>query len=197
MDQPIFDGIGPVGEAFCYERVVFGFNVQVLPDAKEEMLEAEIEVILGDIVYKLIEDFEEWLEEKKRELEKESRKEIVYPGKVLLLPECVFRISKPAICGVRILAGRIRPGQRLIRDDGKEIGKIKSIRSGDDSLKEAITGQEVAIAIEGPTVGRQIDVEMVLYVDIPESHCKELKSQDLNADELDVLEQVCTIKRKD
>ncbi len=25
MDQPIFDGIGPVGEAFCYKRTVFGF----------------------------------------------------------------------------------------------------------------------------------------------------------------------------
>ncbi len=179
------------------KRVIFGFNVNVLPDAKDELLEVDVKVILGDIVYKLIEDFEVWLAEKKKELEKDSRKEIVYPGKVLLLPECVFRVSKPAICGVRILAGRIRPGQRLIRDDGKEIGKIKSIRSGDDTLKEAIIGQEVAIAIEGPTVGRQIDVEMVLYVDIPESHCKELDSLDLNPDEKDILEQVCKIKRKD
>jgi translation initiation factor 5B len=178
------------------KRVVFGFNVNILPDAKEELLESDIKIIQGDIVYKLIEDYEEWLAERKRELEKESRKELVYPGKVLLLPECIFRVSKPAICGVRILAGRIRPGQRLIRDDGKEVGKIRSIRSGDDTLKEAIMGQEVAIAIEGPTVGRQISVEMVLYVDIPESHCKELRAQNLNADETDLLEQVCTIKRK-
>jgi translation initiation factor 5B len=179
------------------KRVVFGFNVNILPDAKEEMLESDIKVIQGDIVYKLIEDYNEWFAQKKREVEKESRRETVYPGKVLLLPDCVFRVSKPAICGVRILAGRIRAGQRLIRDDGKEVGKIKSIRSGDDTLKEAIMGQEVAISIDGPTVGRQIDVEMVLYIDIPESHCKELKSQKLNADELDVLEQVCTIKRKE
>jgi translation initiation factor 5B len=178
-------------------RVLFGFNVGVLPDAKEAIIDADVKVITADIVYKLIEDYQEWLAEKKKELEKESRKEIVYPGKVLLLPECVFRVSKPAICGVRILAGRIRPGQRLMRDDGKEIGKIKSIRTGDETLKEATMGQEVAIAIDGPTVGRQINVDMVLYVDIPESHCKELRSQELNADELDVLEQVCTIKRKD
>ena len=179
------------------KRVIFAFNVNILPDAKEELLDANVKVIQGDIVYKLIEDYEEWLALKKRELEKESRKEMVFPGKLLLLPECVFRVSKPAICGVRILAGRVRPGQRLIRDDGREIGKIRSIRSGDDTLKEAIAGQEVAIAIEGATVGRQIDVEMVLYVDIPGSHCKELGKQDLNADERDVLEQVCKIKRKD
>jgi translation initiation factor 5B len=157
------------------KRVVFGFNV----------------------VYKLIEDYQEWLTSKKKELEVDSRKEVVYPGKILLLPDCVFRISKPAIVGARILAGRIRPGQRLMRDDGKEVGKIKSIRSGDDSLKEAIAGQEVAIAVDGVTVGRQICVEMVLYVDVPESHCLKLNKLDLNPDEKDVLEQVCKIKRED
>jgi len=83
-----------------------------------------------------------------------------------------------------------------MRDDGKEVGKVKSIRSGDDSLKEAIAGQEVAIAVDGVTVGRQICVEMVLYVDVPESHCLELYKLDLNPDEKDVLEQVCKIKRK-
>jgi len=79
------------------KRVVFGFNVKVLPDAKEELLDVDVNVILGDIVYKLIEDHQEWLANKKKELEVDSRKEVVYPGKILLLPDCVFRVSKPAI----------------------------------------------------------------------------------------------------
>ncbi|MCK5309704.1 MAG: translation initiation factor IF-2 [Thermoplasmata archaeon] len=178
-------------------RVIFAFNVNVLPDAKEALLDNDVKLIQGDIVYKLIEDYEEWLSEKKRELETDSRKEMVYPGKMKILPDCIFRVSKPAIVGVRILAGRIRIGQRLIREDGREVGKIKSIRSGDDTKKEAISGAEVAVAIDGATCGRQIDVDMILYVDIPGSHCKELNKMDLNFDEKDVLEQVCIIKRKD
>ena len=79
----------------------------------------------------------------------------------------------------------------------KAVGKIKSIRHNQESLREALAGQEVAIAIEGATCGRQIDVGTVLYVDIPEAHCKELGSHDLNFDEKDVLEQVCRIKRRE
>ena len=179
------------------KRVIFGFNVNLLPDAKEELLNSDLKFIQADIVYRLIEEYDVWLDERKRQLDVESRLEIVYPGKILLLPDCMFRLSKPAIVGVRILAGRIRIGQRLIRQDGRQIGKIKSIRSGDESMKEAIMGQEVAVAIDGATCGRQIDVDDVLYVDIPASHCKTLRESGLNPDELDVLEQVCTIKRKE
>ncbi len=179
------------------KRVIFGFNVKMLPDAKDAILEHDVKLIQGDIVYKLIEDYEEWLEAKKRELDSDSRSEIVYPGKAVILPDCIFRVSKPAIVGVRILAGRLRTGQRLIREDGREIGKIKSIRDNQETLKEALAGQEVAISIEGATCGRQIDIDTILYVDIPGAHCKELNKMNLNFDEKDVLEQVCTIKRKE
>jgi len=46
-------------------------------------------------------------------------------------------------------------------------------------------------------VGRQIDVEDVLLVDIPEAHAHELASRQLKQDELEVLEQVKQIKRKE
>jgi len=109
----------------------------------------------------------------------------------------VFRVSKPAIVGVRILAGRIRPGQGLMKLDGQHVGKIKSIRSGEETLKEAIAGQEVAIAIDEPTVGRQIDVEEVMLVDIPEGHVADLAKFELKQDEIEVLEQVKQVKRKE
>ncbi|MCK5037511.1 MAG: translation initiation factor IF-2 [Thermoplasmata archaeon] len=179
------------------KRVMFGFNVSVLPEAKEELLNSDLKFISADIVYRLIEEYDEWLKIKKRELDAESRLDMVYPGKIRLLPDCLFRLSKPAIVGVRILAGRVRIGQRLMREDGRVIGKIKSIRDGDESMKEAIVGAEVAIAIDGATCGRQIDEDDILYVDIPGAHCKELRNIGLNPDELDVLESVCTIKRKE
>ena len=79
----------------------------------------------------------------------------------------------------------------------KELAKIKSIRSGQDSMKEAMQGAEVAVAIDGVTVGRQIDEDDVLLVDIPESHARKLRKMDLSAAEQEVLEELTLIHRKD
>jgi translation initiation factor 5B len=177
------------------KRTILAFNVDVHPDAKEEILKSEANVIQNNVVYKLLEDYSAWKEEKKRELETEKRMEINYPGKVLLLPDCCFRVSKPAIFGVRVLSGRIRPKQQLLRENGKVLGKIKSVQEDQKSLKEARVGAEVAIAIDGITFGRQLDFGDVLYVDLPESHAKALEKVELTADEIEVLEKVKEIKR--
>jgi translation initiation factor 5B len=177
-------------------RAILAFNVEMLPDAKEIMASNEAKVFLNDIVYGLIDDYKKWLAEEKHKAEEEKRLLVAFPGKIKLLPNCVFRVSKPAIVGVRVLAGRIRTGQRLIAKDGSEIGRIRSIHTGEDVLKEAVAGQEVAIAIEGPTVGRQIDVEDILYVDILESAIKAIQEHELNLDEKMVLEELMDIKRQ-
>ncbi|HEV8594061.1 MAG TPA: translation initiation factor IF-2 [Thermoplasmata archaeon] len=179
-------------------RVILAFNVGFLPDADEELLKRpEVKVLANDVIYRLLEDYGTWVEEKKKELEKASRQQLVYPGKVLLLPDHVFRVSKPAIVGVRVLAGRVRPGQALMRGDGKEIGRIKSIRSGEQTLEEARTGQEVAIAIDGVTVGRQIDPGDVLYNVIPELDARTLGMQGLAGDEREALDAILAIRRKE
>lgn len=176
-------------------RVILGFNVPVLPEAKEAISD-EVTIFTNNVVYKIVEDYQDWLSKKKEELENRSREEITHPGSIRILPDYIFRLSKPAIVGVRVLAGRIRPEQRLLKEDGRVVGRIKSIRSGEKSLKEAIAGQEVAIAIEGVTVGRQIHPDEVLYIDIPEGDARKLKGMDLNYDEKEILEKVISIKRK-
>jgi translation initiation factor 5B len=177
-------------------RAVLGFNISMLIDAKEALPNYPGKIFLNDIVYGLIEDYQRWVAEEKRKAELEKRSLTAFPGKIRLLPNCVFRVSKPAIVGVRVLAGRIRNGQRLIDKDGNEIGKIKSLRDNEDILKEGIAGQEIAISIDGPTVGRQIDVDSILYVDILESEVKGLADYELNTDEKMVLDETIEIKRK-
>jgi len=178
-------------------RVIFAFNVKVNDDARAEAVTLGIKIFENDVMYRLLEDYETWCGEKTKEIEVEKRLEIVFPGKVMIMRDHVFRVSKPAIVGVRVLAGRIRPGQGLMTLDGRSVGKIKSIRTGEEPVKEAVAGKEVAIAIDDATVGRQIDVEDVLLVDIPESHVTELAKYDLKQDELDTLEQLRQIKRKE
>ncbi len=179
-----------------FHRVILAFGVDLLPEAKEALPNYNLKVFASDVVYRLIEDYTAWVEEEKRKLDLEMRSEFAFPGKIKLLPNCVFRASKPAIVGVRVLGGRIRPGQALLNTDGNEVGKIRSIRSGEEVVKEAIQGQEVAVAIEGPTVGRQINVEDILYVDLREMALKEIKSVDLNPDDQMVLEETLEVKRK-
>ena len=177
-------------------RTILGFNVNVLADAKEALQDFDVKIFLNDVVYRLIEEYEEWRDKERNKIESDKRSQFAFPGKIKILPGCVFRASKPAIVGVRVLAGRIRPGQTLVNREGKDIGRIKSLRSGEDPLREAVMGEEIAVAIEGATVGRQINVEDILYVVVLESKVRELQAFDLNEDERMILEELIVIKRK-
>jgi len=180
------------------EKVIFSFNVKVLPEAKEEMVGTNVTLFDEDVIYTIMENYDVWVEKKKAELERERRQDYIHPGMIKFLPEYVFRVSHPAVIGVRILAGRIKDGMRLMREDGKVIGTIRGMQSENKSIEEAIQGQEVAISIEGVTVGRQIKGDDILYTSIPESDAKKLKEMDvLNIDEKDILNRIIEIKRKD
>lgn len=177
-------------------RIVAAFNVEVLPDAEEALPENEVTLLKSDIVYRIIEAYDEHLSSLKAELEAQSREDLVYPGKVLFLPDHSFRISKPAIIGVRVLAGRVRQNQRLLREDGQPAGIVKSIRSGEETVDEAKQGDELALALQGVTIGRQIKEGEVYYVDIPGGDFRKLGSRDLTYDEEQVLEELAAIRRK-
>jgi translation initiation factor 5B len=177
-------------------HVILGFNVSVTKDAEAEIENHEVKVLTNQIVYRLIEEYQEWEEESKKKTESDKRAEFSFPAKFRILPNCIFRTSKPAIVGVRVLVGRIRIGQRLIGEDGRDAGRIKSIHTGEDSLKEAKQGEEVAVGIEGVTAGRQISEEDIIYVDLIESAVKQLLVMDITDDEKDALQETIAIKRK-
>ncbi len=149
------------------------------------------------MIYHILDQFDEWSVKRKQELEDEKREQIVYPGKLLILKDHIFRRSGPAVVGVRILGGRLHIGQRLLTLNGTKVGQVKSIRTGDNSHKEAKQGDEVAVAIEGATVGRGIDEEDILLVDVPASHARKLRKLDLTNVEQEVLEELTALHRKD
>lgn len=177
--------------------VILGFNVTMSKDAEAELVNHELKVMTSQIVYQLIEDYVEWIDDSKKQTDTDKRAEFSFPAKFRILPNCIFRASKPAIVGVRVLAGRIRPGENLIGPDGRDCGRIKSIHTGEDTLKEAKQGDEVAVGIEGVTAGRQINEEDVIYVDLIGSSIKPLRELDLNDDEKLAMDETIAIKRKD
>ena len=180
-------------------RAMLAFNLPILPDAKVALGDHPDLVLLeSDVIYRLVEDYATWRDTRRRELDEAGRKEIAYPAKLLFLGEHIFRTSKPAIFGVRVLAGRIRNGETLMRADRRPLGRIKAIHSGDKSLDGAMQGQEVAISVDGITIGRQINGGDILYVDLPESDARALRDRkDLTHDEREALAEIAAIKRRE
>ena len=178
---------------------ILGFNVDILPDALNEIQKTNVPVFSSDIIYTIIESYERWVEDQKNKMEQERLEAVIRPGAVRILPDCVFRQSKPAVVGVQVIGGIVRTQVNLMREDGANVGVIKGIQAHNENQGSATVGQEVAISIDGPTVGRQIHEGDILYVNIPEKHARivelELKPK-LAEDEREVLENFLEIKRK-
>lgn len=180
--------------------VVLAFNVKVLPDAKEEATVRNIPLFSENIIYRLIDSYVQWIKtQREAKLEREFER-LVKPGKIRIMEGYVFRRAKPAIVGVEVLAGRIKPKYTLVREeDGKEIGEIQQIQEKGEALPEARQEMQVAISIDKPMVGRHIFEKDVLYVKVPEHHAKELltKFMDrLTIEEQKALNEYVNLMRK-
>jgi translation initiation factor 5B len=112
----------------------------------------------------------------------------------------VFRRAKPAIVGVEVLAGKIKPKYTLIRaEDGEEVGEIQQIQEKGKALSEASKGMQVAISLDKPMVGRHIFEKDILYVKVPEQHAKALQTmfmEKLTAEEQEALNEYINIMKK-
>jgi len=92
-----------------------------------------------------------------------------------ILPGFVFRRAKPAIFGVEILSGQIRPKYSLVRaEDLTDIGEVQQIQDRGKAISEAKQGMQVAVAMDKPIMGRHIFEKDVLYVKISEADAKAL-----------------------
>ncbi len=183
-------------------RVLLSFNTPILPDAIDmikDPLYTQVKVFDGRVIYQLIDQYMEWRDEQKRLQEKQRFEHVVMPAKIRLLPDCVFRQSNPAVVGVRVLGGKLRSDVDLIKLDGKKIGHLKTMQLRQESIREADPGLEVAISIEGATIGRQVSVGDDLFVDVPERHIKVLEREmvkTLNTSTQEILSEFTTMKRK-
>jgi len=132
-------------------------------------------------------------------LEQEFEK-LVTPGKIRIMEGYVFRRTKPAIVGVEVLAGRIKPKHRLVRaKDGKEVGEVLQIQEKGKALSEAQQGMQVAVSIDKPLVGRHIFESDMLFVKVPERHAKVLLTtfmDRLTMEEQEALNEYVNIMRK-
>jgi translation initiation factor 5B len=182
--------------------VLLSFNTPILPDAQELLRDpafSHVKVFAGKVIYQLINDYLAWRDAEIRKKEAQRFEQVVLPARLMILPNCVFRQSNPAVVGVRVLLGKLRAGVDLIDRTGKKIGHLKTMQSRGENIREADAGAEVAVSIEGATVGRQLNVNDELMVDIPERHVKILEHEmlsHLSPSMRECLEDYTTMRRK-
>ncbi|MEM2103507.1 MAG: translation initiation factor IF-2 [Candidatus Bathyarchaeia archaeon] len=179
---------------------ILAFNVKVLPDAEEEAKNTGVRIFQEKIIYHLADNYLSWFKaQREAKLEGEFEK-LVKPGKIRILEGYVFRRAKPAIVGVEVLAGKIKPKLALVRfEDGEEVGEILQIQEKGKALSEAKQGMQVAMSIDKPIVGRHIFEKDLLYIKVPEPHAKALLKnfiERLTPEEQEALNEYVHIMRK-
>ncbi|MEM5878895.1 MAG: translation initiation factor IF-2 [Candidatus Aenigmatarchaeota archaeon] len=170
-------------------KVILAFNVEALEEAKNLARDLKIEIFQNNIIYRIIEDYKEWVfKAKEREIEEKLAK-VTRPCEILILKGCVFRSCNPAIFGIEVKRGFLKPGTLMKRKDGKIVGKIKEIQKEGQTIQEAKKGDKVAVSMEEPTIGRHIDEGDVLISVISEEDMKILKEvwEKLNEDERELI----------
>jgi translation initiation factor 5B len=176
---------------------LLAFNIPLTDEITNFAKDKSVKVIHSDIIYRLIDDFEKWLDEEKRRLEAKELEGLVRPCKLRILPNYVFRQSNPAIVGVDVLIGELKVGTPIMKE-GKDISSVKSIQHEKESLSIVEAGKQVAISLPNVTVGRQINENDTLYSGIPEPDFRKLKSlkQYLKKQEIEVMKEIAELKRK-
>ncbi len=171
-------------------KVILGFNVVSLESE-------EVKIITNNVIYKLVDDFVDWHKEQKRIMEEKAVEGLPKLCKVKILRGYVFRQSGPAVCGIEILSGLLKPGVSLMKDD-KAITEAKEVQHEGKKVLEAKRGEQFALSMPGVAIGRQIKENDILYSDLNEEQFRAYKriKANLKEEEIQILKEIAEIKRK-
>ncbi len=176
--------------------VILAFNVKL---AKDVIVPDTVKVITSDIIYRLLDDYEEWKEKKTKELEEKELAKITKPCKIQVLSGCIFRGSNPCVAGVEVLEGTLKQHMKLIKKDGSRLTEVKEIQMNKKSVSEAKEGEKVAVSMHGVMAERHVFENDIYYSDVNEENFRNLKAyaKKLAPKEKDLLKEIAAIKRKE
>ena len=203
-------GIGPITKKDLYtanalpdeDKIIVGFNV-ALGEELEGLMNSRndldgVKILMNPVVYKLIEDYEEWKTNKQKEIERQKLSELPTICKFTVLDFC-FRNSSPAVFGVKVNGGVLKKNLNFINSRDEKIGHIKEIQHEKNNVQEATKDQEVAISMPGVNFERQLEVGESLYTNLGESQFRKFKDNKdlLSSEEKSVLMEIAALKRKE
>ncbi len=198
-------GIGPITKKDIYaantlpeeNKIILGFNINLAKDSQVNEIK-KIKILTNPVVYKLIENIEEFKKEKLKELERKKLNELPTICKLTTL-NFVFRNSNPAIFGIQVLGGKLKKSERFINKNDIKIGQIKEIQENKTNVQEVTSGKEVAISIPGINFERQLKVNEPLYTNLSETQFRKFKQHKdlLSTEEKSILQEIAQIKRRE
>jgi translation initiation factor 5B len=196
-------GIGPItkkdfsdaessGDKDPLLGVILGFNIPKPVDS------FGVPVFVHNVIYRLIEDFEKWKDEKKKSIQLSALDKLTKPCKIELLKGYVFRQSNPAVVGCEVIAGTLRSNISVMNLDGKILTSVKGIQAEQENVDKAEKGKQVAVEMPNVIVGRQVKEGDIFFSFISEDEFRKFKDfkDYLSNDEKDVLREIALIMRK-
>jgi translation initiation factor 5B len=137
------------------EPVVFCFNVRVSEEVGKLAKDNSVAVFSSNVIYTIIEEYQTWERDRKKREEEAILNRAARPARVRALPGYVFRQSRPAVFGVEVLKGILKPGIRL-KNKKEIVGEVKEMQMSGDNVKEAKSGDKVAVSMPDVTVGKEV-----------------------------------------
>jgi translation initiation factor 5B len=204
--------IGPIGrreliEAAIVKRTkpemaaIIGFNVKVAPDTESDAKDKGVPIFTSNVIYHIVDEYKAWSAKLVEEMRGKELGQLTLPGEMRIIPGCIFRKSSPAIFGVEVLVGTIKPGYRLIKADGTPLGTIMQIQDAGKTLEVAKKSEKIAISMKGDfTIGRQVQEGDTLLVRIPDNDIFLLKNKfakEFTEEELALMDKVYHLLSKD
>lgn len=164
--------------------VILAFDVKIEREAQEMADREGIRIFSADIIYHLFDQFTAYREDYKKQKQLEFKHIAMFPCKLRILPECIFKTRDPIILGVHVEAGFIKEGSVLCvpTKEFVDLGRVSSIEFNHKVVDKAIKGQEVCIKIdnipgEAPKLyGRHFDQSDVLVSKISRASIDAVKN---------------------
>jgi len=169
---------------------IFAFNVRIPQEIASLAKDNKVKIFASEVIYSLIEEYKEWEKDSRKRKEEEMLESVPRPARLRVLPGFVFRQRKPAVFGVEVVKGTLKPGCKLLKK-GKDLGEVKEVQMRGEGVEKAEMGDKVAISMPDVTVGKDVmegDTLEVFISPRARDTLMALKPK-LKADEIELLEE--------
>ncbi|GMR35682.1 hypothetical protein PMAYCL1PPCAC_05877 [Pristionchus mayeri] len=132
---------------------ILAFDVRVEKDALQFADREGVRIFQADIIYHLEARFLEYREERRMKARAAHEHRVIFPCKLRVLPQNIFRKRDPIMLGVVVKAGQLRRGTPICVSSKKGImlGAVSSIEHNEKQVDLARAGDEVCIKIDNTT----------------------------------------------